>query len=237
MSKVEETFNIGQVVLHYIHQENLWLEQKWVNRNNFSAGGTLRLQKLCRNKHFCAAGTISPNSKTKTFSCSPSIILFNQKLGLFKEVFVFPYLWFFPGSSVILLRSALLASQLGISNVVLLKSTQFPWHSLSAILKPVFKHEIRRQMSVYFETQQTVLQSTPMADFSFGFAEVSSLLLNGQKHLRSVPEDLISNKQKRTELVIKLSSQYFSTGHNFVWFSTRCVKINSTWWRCHRYSC
>ena len=28
-----------------------------------------------------------------------------------------------------------------------------------------------------------------MADFSFGFAEGSFLLLNGQKHLRSVPED------------------------------------------------
>ena len=59
MSKVVETFNIsevfkyfmfGQVVLHYIHQENLWLEQKWVNRGNFSVGGKLSLQKLCRNK-------------------------------------------------------------------------------------------------------------------------------------------------------------------------------------------
>ena len=50
-------------------------------------------------------------------------------------------------------------------------------------------------MSVYFETHQTVIQSTPMADFSFGFAEGSFLLLNSQKHLRSVPEDLISNKQ------------------------------------------
>ena len=64
-----------------------------------------------------------------------------------------------------------------------------------------------------------------MADFSFGFAEDSFLLLNGQKHLRSVPEDLISNKQKelnefikngeRTD-IIKLSSRYFLTGHNFV---------------------
>ena len=53
-------------------------------------------------------------------------------------------------------------------------------------------------MSVYFEIWQTVIQSTLMADFSFGFAEGSFLLLNGQKHLRSVPEDLISNKQKRT---------------------------------------
>ena len=61
--------------------------------------------------------------------------------------------------------------------------------------------------------------------FSFGFTEGSFLLLNGQKHLKSVAEDLISNKQKRTERIyqnsedtsiIKLSSQYFSTGHNFV---------------------
>ena len=58
-------------------------------------------------------------------------------------------------------------------------------------------------MSVYFETLQTVIQSTPMADFSFGFAEGSFLLLNGQKHWRSVPEDLISNKQKRTKQIYK----------------------------------
>ena len=35
-----------------------------------------------------------------------------------------------------------------------------------------------------------------MADFSFGFTEGSFLLLNGQKHLRLVEEDLISNKPK-----------------------------------------
>ena len=64
-----------------------------------------------------------------------------------------------------------------------------------------------------------------MAGFSFGFTEGSFLLLNGQKHLRSVAEDLISNKQKRIKRIyqkrgstdiIKLSNQYFSTGHNFV---------------------
>ena len=56
-------------------------------------------------------------------------------------------------------------------------------------------------MSVYFETLQSVIQSTPMADFSFGFTENSFLLLNGQKHLRSVAEDLLSNKQKRTKRI------------------------------------
>ena len=55
-------------------------------------------------------------------------------------------------------------------------------------------HEIRRQISVYFETYQTVIQSTLMADFSFGVTG-SFLLLNGQKHLGSLAEDLISNKQ------------------------------------------
>ena len=54
---------------------------------------------------------------------------------------------------------------------------------------------IRRQISVYFETQQTVIHSTLMADFGFGFTKGSFLLLNSQKHLRSVAEDLISNKQ------------------------------------------
>ena len=66
-----------------------------------------------------------------------------------------------------------------------------------------------------------------MAESSFGFTEGSVLQLDGQKHSRSVAEDLISNKQ--TEInefiksgegmdIVKLSSQYFSTGHNFVWF-------------------
>ena len=66
-----------------------------------------------------------------------------------------------------------------------------------------------------------------MAEFSFGFTESSFLLLNGQKYLRSVAEDLISNKQKILNEFIKhgefaeirkLSSQYFSTDHNFVRF-------------------
>ena len=64
-----------------------------------------------------------------------------------------------------------------------------------------------------------------MAEFSFGFTESSFLLLNGQKYLRSVAEDLISNKKKNLNEFIKngefagireLSSQYFSTDHNFV---------------------
>ena len=42
-----------------------------------------------------------------------------------------------------------------------------------------------------------------MADFSFGFTKGSFLLLNGQKHLRSVAEDLISNKQKELNEFIK----------------------------------
>ena len=40
-----------------------------------------------------------------------------------------------------------------------------------------------------------------MAEFSFGFTEGSFLQLNGQKHLRSLAEDLISDKQKRTERI------------------------------------
>ena len=58
----------------------------------------------------------------------------------------------------------------------------------------MFRHEIRRQVSVYFETQQTVIQSTPMADLSFGFIEGSFLLLKDQKHLMSVAEDLTSKR-------------------------------------------
>ena len=73
-----------------------------------------------------------------------------------------------------------------------------------------------------------------MADFSFGFAEGSFLLLNGQKHLRSVAEackalldtgscQVISKKELNEFIkngegtdIIKLSSQYFSVGYNFV---------------------
>ena len=63
-------------------------------------------------------------------------------------------------------------------------------------------------MSLYFETSQTVIQSTPMDDFSFGFVEDSFLLLNGQKHLRSVPEDLISKKLKRTKRIYQKRRRY-----------------------------
>ena len=87
----------------------------------------------------------------------------------------------------------------------------------------MFRHEIRRQIPLSFETYQTVIQSASMAYFSFGFTEGSFLLLNDQKHLMSVVEDLINNKQKGLNEfiknsegtdIIKLSSQYFSTGHN-----------------------
>ena len=46
-------------------------------------------------------------------------------------------------------------------------------------------------MSVHFETEQTVIQSTAMPEFSFDFTEGSFLQPNVQKHLRSVAEDLI----------------------------------------------
>ena len=73
-----------------------------------------------------------------------------------------------------------------------------------------------------------------MADVGFGFTEGSFLLFYGQKHLRSVAKDLISKKEP-TNLsengegtdIIKISSQYFSTGHNFL-ISARRMKINIT---------
>ena len=77
ISEVFEYYTFGQDVLHYIHEENLRLEQKRVNRDNILQVGKLRLHKLCQNKDFSTAGTMSPNSKRKIFSCSPSIILFN----------------------------------------------------------------------------------------------------------------------------------------------------------------
>ena len=46
-----------------------------------------------------------------------------------------------------------------------------------------------------------LIQSILMAESSFDFTEGSFLQLNGQKHLRSVAEDLISNKRKRTKRI------------------------------------
>ena len=69
--------------------------------------GKLRLHKLCQNEQFSTAGTISPNSKRKSFSLSPTIILFNHLHGLLKYVLVFPYFGFSPVSLVILLSSLL----------------------------------------------------------------------------------------------------------------------------------
>ena len=66
-------------------------------------------------------------------------------------------------------------------------------------------------MSVYFETYQTVIQSTNLAEFSFGLTEGSFLQLNGQKSLRSVAEDLISDKQKEQNEFIKNSEGTDST--------------------------
>ena len=42
-----------------------------------------------------------------------------------------------------------------------------------------------------------------MAEFSFGFTEGSFLQLKGQKHLKSIAEDLISNMQKERNEFIK----------------------------------
>ena len=63
-------------------------------------------------------------------------------------------------------------------------------------------------MSVYFETYQIVIQSTPLAEFNLGFAEGSFLQLNGQKHLRSVAEDLISNNQERNKRIYPKRRRY-----------------------------
>ena len=83
-----------------------------------------------------------------------------------------------------------------------------------------------------------------MTDFSFGFTDDSFVLLKGQKHLRSVEEDLISSKQKELKEVIKkgkatdiikLSSQYFSAVHNFSDFYSLCenkchvIKTSCVW--------
>ena len=74
----------------------------------------------------------------------------------------------------------------------------------------------------------------------FGFTEGSFLLLNSQRHLRSVAEDLISNKQKRTKQIYQkrrrhgyhktLKSIFLNRSYHCL-ISTRHMKINITWWR------
>ena len=91
--------------------------------------GKLRLHKLCQNKHFSTADTISPDSKRKTFS-HPYHSFQPFALVLLKYVSVFPCLGVFPISLVILLSSLLPASSLEISEVALLKST----HNFHGIL-------------------------------------------------------------------------------------------------------
>ena len=70
-----------------------------------------------------------------------------------------------------------------------------------------------------------------MAEFSFVFTDGRFLQLNDQKYLRSVAEDLLSNKQKELNEFIKnnedmdiieLSSQHFSSDHNFSDFYSAC---------------
>ena len=71
--------------------------------------------------------------------------------------------------------------------------------------------------------QFSVIQPTPVAEFTFGLTEGSFLQLNGQKHLRSVAEDLVSNKQKSTERIYQKRRRHghyktLKPGQNCVWF-------------------
>ena len=76
-----------------------------------------------------------------------------------------------------------------------------------------------------------------MADFSFGFTEGSFLLLNSQKRLRSVAEDLKNNKQNRTERIYQKQRRHvryktlkplFLNRSKFCPISNLRVKINIT---------
>ena len=66
-----------------------------------------------------------------------------------------------------------------------------------------------------------------MAEFSFGFTEGSFLRLSSQKHVRSVVEDLISNKQKRTNRIYQKRRRYghYKT-HKPIFLSTRRMKVS-----------
>ena len=66
--------------------------------------------------------------------------------------------------------------------------------SINTSMLQIFAWFFIDQSQIYYN--KAVIQSTPMAEFSFGFTEGSLLLLKGQKHYRSVAEDLISKSKK-----------------------------------------
>ena len=87
--------------------------------------------------------TISSNSKEKPF-IDPLLSFFNHLLGFVKYVQFFRASGFScqPRNLVALYSSSFLAGDLQCCSLEM--KTQFLWHSLSATLRPVFRHEIRR---------------------------------------------------------------------------------------------
>ena len=71
-----------------------------------------------------------------------------------------------------------------------------------------------------------------MADFSFGFAEGSFLLLNGQKHLKSVPEDLIVISKKELNEFIRNGEGTDSQKNSQANISQQVIALSDFHWEC-----
>ena len=143
--------------------------------------GKLRLSKSCQNKHFSTASMIKSKFKRKKIFLLPKYYSFQPLSWLIKISFSFSLPQIFSCqlcNFVVFSSSNFLAGDLQCCSFEI--NTQFLWHSSFAILKLAITHEIRRQMLVYFETSENVIQSRPVTDFSFGFTEGSFFLLNGQ---------------------------------------------------------
>ena len=112
----------GFILQKCVHHKNLWLEQKWVNRDYFSIGGKLRLHNLWQNKHFSTTRTISPNY-IKKHNLAPLVSFFWTIYLLIKISFSFSYLEGFPICRVILLFSLYPAPWLDDLSIANLKTT------------------------------------------------------------------------------------------------------------------
>ena len=116
------------------------------------------------------------------------LVSMSVKQNLFVSVFVHKWLIMLNGVEYTTVKMVVTK----MSNYLFVISFQLTVHK-------TLRYRLARPL--YFKTQQTVIQSTPVADFSFDFTEGSFSLLNSQKRLRSVAEDLKNNNQKRTERI------------------------------------
>ena len=71
-----------------------------------------------------------------------------------------------------------------------------------------------------------------MAEFSFGFDDGSFLQLNGQKYLRSVAEDFVSNNQERTKRIYQKRRRHGNLFYSQANISQQVITLSDFYWAC-----